>query len=170
MIQHIEHPLQPIYDCQSKILILGTMPSPKSREAGFYYAHPQNRFWKVMAALTGEPIPMDNRGRTRFLLRHKIALWDVLQSCEMVGAEDGSIRNPVANDLSLVLRAGNIQAIATTGSKAASLYRQYCFPKTGIPALSLPSTSPANCRYSLETLVEKYRVLLNYIESEKGDF
>ena len=131
------------------------MPSPKSREAGFYYAHPQNRFWRVLAALWGEETPAGTQERLAFARRHHIALWDVLRACSIEGADDGSIRQPEINDLRRVLDRADIRAIFTTGTKAAALYRRYCLPVTGRPAIPLPSTSPANCRATLDDLDRK---------------
>ncbi len=164
MSDRVFHTLPPVVDAGSRVLMLGTMPSPKSREAGFYYAHPQNRFWRVMGALFGEETPCGTAQREAFLHRRHIALWDVLASCEIRGADDGSIRSPVANPLEGVLSQADIRAIFTTGTKAAALYRRFCAPRTGRPAMALPSTSPANCRYyTFEKLVEAYRVVLAYI-------
>lgn len=117
----ITHPLKPIFDENSAVLILGTMPSPKSRENNFYYGHPQNRFWRVLSAIFGEKLPENNKERTALLLKHRIALWDVLESCEIKGAEDSSIKNPIPNDLSLILESCNIKAIFTTGKKLFAL-------------------------------------------------
>lgn len=156
----VQHSLEPVFDGSSTILILGTMPSPASRENGFYYSHPQNRFWQVLSAVFDEPLPYTKEQKTQLALSHGLALWDVLASCEIDGAEDSSIRKPVANDLSLILSAAPIQAVYTTGDKAASLYRKLCRPKTGLDATALPSTSPANRgRYPLNTLIELYSVL-----------
>ena len=156
----IEHPLEPIYAVDSRVLVLGTMPSPKSREIGFYYGHPQNRFWKVMGALFDEPEPLGIEGRTAFLYAHGIALWDVLSSCAIVGASDASIVDPVANDLSRIAEAAPLEAVFTTGSKAAGLYRRFCTGMLpGVPHTALPSTSPANARMRLADLVEAYRPL-----------
>ena len=162
MEQLIIHPLEPIYDSSSRVLILGTMPSPKSRALGFYYGNPQNRFWQVLSILYDEPLPATNPERQAFVLRHHIALWDVLASCIITGASDSSIRQPVANDLSGILGTADIRAIFCTGKKAAALYQKYCYPQTGIQAVCLPSPSPANCACPLETLVEQYRVLCSY--------
>ena len=159
----ITHPLKPIFDENSAVLILGTMPSPKSRENNFYYGHPQNRFWQVLSAIFGEKLPENNKERTELLLKHRIALWDVLASCEIKGAEDSSIKNPVPNDLSSILENCNIKAIFTTGTKAFSIYQKLCEPKTKISAISLPSTSPANCRFTLERLVEEYSVIKDFL-------
>ena len=163
MIERVLHPLEPVADAGSRVLLLGTMPSPKSREAGFYYAHPQNRFWRVLAALWGEETPAGTQERLAFARRHHIALWDVLRACSIEGADDGSIRQPEVNDLRQVLERADIRAIFTTGAKAAALYKRYCLPVTGRPAIPLPSTSPANCRVTLDGLTEAYRASLAYI-------
>ncbi len=157
---HIEHPLEPIFDARSRVLVLGTMPSPKSREAGFYYAHPQNRFWKVMAALFEEPEPLGNEARAAFMLERRVALWDVLASCTIEGASDASISNARPNDLSRIGLAAPLEAVFTTGSKATGLYRRFCAGMLpGVPHVGLPSTSPANARMRLADLVEAYRPL-----------
>lgn len=163
MIERVLHPLEPVADAGSRVLLLGTMPSPKSREAGFYYAHPQNRFWRVLAALWGEETPAGTQERLAFARRHHIDLWDVLRACSIEGADDGSIRQPEINDLRRVLDRADIRAIFTTGTKAAALYRRYCLPVTGRPAIPLPSTSPANCRATLDELTQAYRAILAYI-------
>lgn len=163
MIERVLHPLEPVADAGSRVLLLGTMSSPKSREAGFYYAHPQNRFWRVLAALWGEETPAGTQERLAFARRHHIALWDVLRACSIEGADDGSIRQPEVNDLRQVLERADIRAIFTTGAKAAALYKRYCLPVTGRPAIPLPSTSPANCRVTLDGLTEAYRAILAYI-------
>lgn len=164
MPELISHTLAPVFDAKSRILILGTMPSPSSRKTGFYYGHPQNRFWRVLADVFTEDLPPDNRTKEVFLLRHHIALWDVLQSCRIEGADDASIRDPVPNDLSRILGDTDIKAVFTTGQKATQLYRKYCLQRTGIKSEYLPSTSPANCaRFSYEDLVRAYKVLENFL-------
>lgn len=160
----IFHTIEPVYDVHSKILILGTMPSPKSRENSFYYTHPQNRFWRVLSDVLGEELPQNNEERKSLLKTHDIALWDVLKSCEIKGADDSSIKNPEVNDINLILDSSHIRAVFTTGSKATSLYKRLCEPKTAVPSIYLPSTSPANCRhYSYERLLEGYKVILKYL-------
>lgn len=154
------HPLEPLFDEKSRVLVLGTMPSPKSREHAFYYAHPQNRFWPVMACVLGEDLPRTNEERARMLLDHGIALWDVLASCDIAGASDASIRNPVPNDLTRITRAASIEKIFATGATAARLYRRLIEPKLSKPITQLPSTSPANARWTLDALVEAYQVIL----------
>ncbi len=159
----VTHEFGPFYDKNSKVLILGSIPSPKSREQGFYYGHPRNRFWPVLAALFDENVPQTVPERKNFLKRHGIALWDVLASCDIKGADDGSIRNPEANDMRLVTGESDVRAIFTTGGKAAKLYEKLCEPVCGIKAVGLLSTSPANCRYSLDKLTEEYRKILKYL-------
>ncbi len=159
----VEHTIKPIYDENSRVLILGTMPSPKSREFGFYYSHPQNRFWRVLSELLQEKLPETNAEKTAFVLRNRIALWDVLQSCRIEGADDSTIKDPVPNDIAGLLAKTGIRIVFTTGTKAASLYERFCFGDTHIPAIALPSTSPANCRhYNFERLKQEYSILLKY--------
>lgn len=160
---YIEHTFGPFYKSDSRILILGTMPSPKSREEGFYYAHPQNRFWRIMAELFQEKTLENVQEKMAFLEKHKIALWDVLFSCEIQGADDSSIKNPKPNKINRILYEADIQAIFTTGKKAYDLYRKYCYPDTKREAISLPSTSPANCRMSYAELLEEYKIILQYL-------
>lgn len=155
-VQRIEHGIDPVFDGRSEVLVLGTMPSPKSREVQFFYGHPQNRFWRVLAALFDEPVPEDNAERTDLLLRHHIALWDVLASCDIEGASDASIANARANDLSRILGAAPVTRVFCTGATAARYYGKLCEPVCGLPAVKLPSTSPANAAWSLPRLVEAY--------------
>ena len=164
--EQVIHPLAPVFDSRSRILILGTMPSPKSRETGFYYGHPQNRFWRVMAELLDEPFPASREERLALALRRHFALWDVLASCVIRGADDGSIREPRANDLSRVLSAAPIEAVFCTGGKSHQLYRRYQEPATGISAVKLPSTSAANASWSLERLVGAYRAVAKALKQD----
>lgn len=160
----ITHTFPPVYNKHSKILLLGTMPSPKSREYGFYYSHPQNRLWPILAELLSCPLPKSNKEKKMLLLNNHIAMWDVLQSCNIKGADDQSIHDPVVNDFSIIFNTAQIQAVFTTGTKATALYKKYCFPANGKPSFYLPSTSPANCRnYTFETLKDAYRVILDYL-------
>ena len=153
----IVHPFAPVCDGNSRILILGTMPSPASRKNGFYYGHGQNRFWPVLAAVFSEPIPETVEEKRALALRHGIALWDVLRSCRISGANDTSIKEPAANDLRIF---PNIERIYTTGKTAWKLYNALCFPLTHIPAVCLPSTSAANRgRWPLEKLIEAYKII-----------
>ncbi len=147
------HPFDPIFDRTSKILILGTFPSVKSRENAFYYGNPQNRFWKVLAAVLHCSEPQGNEEKTTFLLDHHIALWDVIRSCEITGSDDSSIRNAIPNNLEIILSQSAIRQIYTNGKTAERLYRQYIQPSSGREAVSLPSTSPANAAYSLGRLI-----------------
>lgn len=163
MSNFVRHPIPPVWDHTSKILILGSMPSPKSREAGFFYAHPQQRFWNVLSAVLNDPVPDEIPARRAWLLSHHIALWDVLASCTISGASDSSIKDAVANDLSPILSGASIRAIFTTGGAAQTYYTRLIQPKTGIPATRLPSTSPANCAVSLEQLIDAYRIINDYL-------
>ncbi len=159
----IIHQIPPIYEQNSKILILGTMPSPKSRENEIYYGHPQNRFWSVMAEILKSPFPENNADKINLLKSKNIALWDVLYSCDIEGASDSSIKNPVPNNIKSIIEKSQIKYIFTTGKKAFELYNKYCLEDTGIEAISLPSTSPANFRYSLKKLCDEYSQILKYI-------
>lgn len=156
-LQHIEHGIPPVFDERSEVLVLGTMPSPKSREAAFFYGHPQNRFWRVLAAMFDEPVPEDNAERADLLLRHHIALWDVLESCDIRGASDASIANARPNDLSRVLEKASVRRVFCTGAAAGRYYAKLCAVASGLPASVLPSPSPANAAWSLPRLVEAYR-------------
>ncbi len=154
------HTLAPVWDGESRALVLGTMPSPKSRETGFYYGHPQNRFWPVLAALFAGDVPPSPEGRRAFALDRHIALWDVLASCDIDGAKDSTIRNPVANDIRPILEGAPIRAIFATGHTAHGLYSRLLEPMTGRAAVLLPSPSPANRgRYPLDRLVEAWTPL-----------
>lgn len=172
-LTHIVHPLEPIFDEHSRVLILGTIPSPQSREVGFYYGHPQNRFWKVLGALFDEPEPLGSDKRTLFLLQHHLALWDVLASCSIAGASDGSIVNPIPNDLSRVAAEAPLEAVFTTGTKASALYQRFdAAILSDLPHCALPSTSPANARMRLHDLVEAYQplvILLNKVGEKKEE-
>ena len=148
----IVHPIPPLYDENSKILILGSFPSVKSREQGFFYGHPQNRFWKVTSAVYGEDTPNTVEEKKSFLLRNHIALWDVIGSCDIEGSSDSSIRNVRANDLSKILEYADIRSIYVNGQTAYKYYRKYSEKETGKAAICLPSTSPANAAWSLERL------------------
>ena len=164
MKETIIHPFEPIYDEASRILILGTIPSPKSRELMFYYGHPQNRFWRILPDLFAEPPLQTTDAKVRFLHEHHIALWDVLASCEIEGAEDSSIRHEVPNDLMRILSASPIRAVFTNGQKASACFRKYFGKGCPVPHISLPSISPANCRnHTYETLRDAYKVILDYL-------
>ena len=150
--EHIVHSFEPVYDKASEILILGTLPSVKSRENNFYYGHKQNRFWKVLATLLKEPVPDTIEEKKAMLLAHRIAMWDVIQSCDIKGSSDSSIKNVQPTDIGMILEKTNITRIYANGNKAGQLYKRYQFPVTGIEAMVLPSTSPANAAWSLERL------------------
>ena len=155
--QTIRHPFQPVYDERCRILILGSLPSVKSRENQFYYGHPRNRFWKVLAAVYKEEPPESIQEKQAFLLRHHIALWDVVAQCDICGSSDSSIKNIVPNDITGILKEAPVEKIITNGSKADELYRKYCQPLCSREAVRLPSTSPANAAWRLEALVEEWR-------------
>ena len=151
----VSHEFPPLYNENSRVLILGTIPSPRSRALGFYYMHPQNRFWKMLCEVLGEDLPADIIGRKAMCLAHGVALWDVLAACDIEGASDSSIKNAVPNDLGRIFRTAKIQAVFTTGKKAQQLYERY-FPEE-MPAVCLPSTSPANRTISEADMLEQYR-------------
>ncbi|MBP1680379.1 MAG: mismatch-specific glycosylase [Proteobacteria bacterium] len=153
------HPFEPVYDANSNVLILGTFPSVKSREQSFYYGHPQNRFWKVIAALTKSELPTTLEAKKALLLTHGIAIWDVIHSCDITGSSDSSIKNVVPMDFSTILAQSQIKRIFANGATAAKLYQTYCEHTTGIPIIKLPSTSPANAAFSLEKLLTTWSIL-----------
>lgn len=165
----VTHEIQPVFDSRSRVLLLGTMPSPASREQGFYYGHPQNRFWRVLAAIFDEPAPRTIEEKRDMLLRHHVALWDVLASCEIEGASDASIRDAQPNDLARIFDAADIRAVFATGTKAGELYRKLIEPTLGVPCTTLPSTSPANAKMKLDDLADAYgKALLPLLgETEK---
>lgn len=168
MKSEIKHPFPPLFDCDSKILILGSFPSVKSREENFFYGHPQNRFWKVMAAVLDEDVPKSIEDKRSMLLRHNIALWDSIASCEIEGSSDASIDKVVPNDLTPIFARANIQAVFCNGKKAHELYRKHIEPMIGRKALCLPSTSPANASWSLEKLIGEYsRAMLPHIQTHQ---
>ena len=156
----VTHEFPALYDRESQVLMLGSIPSPKSREMAFYYGHPQNRFWKVMAAVLGKDIPETIPHKKAMLKKHHIALWDVLDSCTIVGASDTSIEDPVVNNIGELVKKSKISRIFCTGATAYNLYKKFCANDVGMEAIKLPSTSPANCAVSLEKLVEAYKVIL----------
>lgn len=160
----VNHELKPFYDKNSEILILGSMPSKKSRELGFYYMHPQNRFWKILSIVFNDNKINTIDDKKSFLKRHHIALYDVLSSCEINGSSDISIKNPKVNDFTEILNNSNIKYIYTTGKVAYNLYNKYCYPSLKIKAIYLPSTSSANCKVNLEEIVNKYTILNKTVE------
>lgn len=151
---HVSHDFEPVFDENSKVLILGTFPSVKSRENQFYYGHPQNRFWKVIAGLTESEVPQTIEEKKKLLLEHGIAIWDVIESCDIIGSSDSSIKNVVPADIERVAANSKIQNIYANGGTAKKLYEKYSQKKTGREIIGLPSTSPANAAYSLERLLE----------------
>lgn len=157
----IVHPIPPIYDENSEILILGSFPSVKSREECFFYGHPQNRFWKVIARVLGEKTPATIHEKSTMLLKHNIAVWDVIHSCEIEGSADSSIKNAVPNDLSMILENSKIKKIYVNGKKAEAMYKKYTEKQTGIKAIVLPSTSPANAAWNEDRLYEEWQKIKN---------
>ncbi|MDR1906961.1 MAG: DNA-deoxyinosine glycosylase [Puniceicoccales bacterium] len=161
---HLAHPFAPIFDEKSSVLILGTFPSVASREQNFYYAHPQNRFWKIIARLTQtEVFPDRIDGKKQMLLENKIALWDVIQSCDIEGSSDHRIANVTPVDLSFLLKNSNVQRIFTNGDKAYKLYQKYLSQNIPIEVSKLPSTSPANAAYGLEKLIHHWNIIGQYL-------
>ena len=156
MKEHIIHPIPPFYDKESKILILGSFPSVKSREQKFFYGHPQNRFWKVLAQVFADEVPNTVPEKKAFLKKHHIALWDVIGACDIEGSSDSSITNVIVNDLSKILETGEIRAIFVNGKTAEKYYKKYTEKQTGKRAVCLPSTSPANAAWKIEKLAEKW--------------
>ncbi|MBE6679842.1 MAG: DNA-deoxyinosine glycosylase [Ruminococcaceae bacterium] len=161
-----KHPFPPLWNKNSKILILGSFPSVKSREAMFFYGHPQNRFWKVVAAVFGDAVPCSIEEKRVFILKHNIALWDVIASCDIVGSSDASIKNAVANDISPILSGADIKQVFVNGKTAAALYEKHILKECNRTAITLPSTSPANAAWSLERLIAEWRKIKNYISEE----
>ncbi len=154
------HEFESFYNKDSIVLILGSIPSVKSREEKFYYAHPQNRFWKTISSIYNERIPQTIVEKKEFLTKHKIALWDVIKSCEIKSSSDATIKNVTPNNINSILKKSNIKYIFTTGRKAHNLYNKYCKNKTGIEAIYLPSTSPANCKKGIEEeLIKSYSII-----------
>ena len=162
-MQRVNHEINPVYNQDSKILILGTFPSVKSRESQFFYGHPQNRFWRVLATLMSTELPTTVEEKRQFLLNSHIAVWDVIASCEIEGSSDSSIKNVVPNDISSILKAADIRQIYCNGGKSYSLYQKYCEPVTGWKAIKLPSTSPANAGYSLERLLTEWESIVRWL-------
>jgi len=152
------HTFGPVYNEKSRILILGSFPSVKSREASFYYQHPQNRFWKVISAIIDVPTPETIEEEKAMLLRNTIAVWDVIYSCDINGSSDSSIKNVVPNDIAKVLNQTGVETVYANGGKAYELYNRYCYKSTNKKIIKLPSTSPANARYSLERLIECWKI------------
>ena len=152
----VKHPFPPLYDVNSQILILGSFPSVKSREVKFFYGHPQNRFWKVIANVFDEKIPETIEDKKSLILKNHLALWDVISECEITGSSDASIKNVKANDISKILKDSSIKKIIVNGKTAGRLYIKYIEPVTGIKAVVMPSSSPANAAWSLDRLIEAW--------------
>ena len=152
----VKHPFPPLYDENSQILILGSFPSVKSREVKFFYGHPQNRFWKVVADVFDEKIPETIEDKKSLILKNHLALWDVISECEITGSSDASIKNAKVNDISIILKDSSIKKIVVNGKIAERLYIKYVEPVTGIKAVAMPSTSPANAAWSLDRLIEAW--------------
>ena len=156
---NIIHPIPPLYDENSRVLILGSFPSVKSREAMFFYGHPQNRFWKLMALLFEAEAPSTVEEKKRLVLSHGIAMWDTIHSCTITGSSDSSIKDVVPNDLSVILNNSRVKRIFCNGAASHRLYQKYIYPINNIPAQKLPSTSPANAAWSLDRLAEAWKVI-----------
>ena len=160
----LQHPFPPLYDEKSKVLILGSFPSVKSREQMFFYGHPQNRFWKVISAVMGVSTPATINEKKDFLHTHHIALWDVIASCDITGSSDSSIKNVVANDLDVILQNADIKQIFVNGKTAEKYYNKYIRKKIGREALCLPSTSPANATWGIERIVCAWSIIKEYTD------
>ena len=159
MKEMLIHPFGPLFDENSRVLILGSFPSVKSREQNFFYGHPQNRFWKVVAAVFEQPVPRTVEEKKLLILNNGLALWDSIASCEIAGSSDSSIRNARANDIGMILDNCVIERIYCNGRKSHELYNRYIEPNTGREAVCLPSTSPANARWTIEKLIETWSVI-----------
>ena len=155
----IIHPFPPVWNKDSRILILGSFPSVRSRQIGFYYGHPQNRFWPLMARLYGEAVPPTTDERQAFALRHGIALWDTIESCRITGSSDASIRDAKPNDIAGLIHKTNITRIFCNGQQSWRMFEKYCAESCGMPAVPLPSTSPANAAWTMERLAEAWKVI-----------
>ena len=155
----IIHPIPPLFAEDSKTLILGSFPSVKSREAEFFYGHPQNRYWAVVAAVFGCEKPETIEEKKKLVLSNKLAMWDVIGECEIEGSADSTIRNVTANDLSVILKNCPIERIFVNGKTAEKYYNKYTYPKTGIKVICLPSTSPANAAWKLDKLIEAWKII-----------
>lgn len=163
MSSTVEHPIPPVFDAHSKLLILGSFPSIKSRAEGFFYGHPQNRFWRVLSTICHEPLPLTVEEKKRFLLAHGIALWDVIERCDIEGSADSSIQNAFPNDLSIILNIAEIEQIYVNGKTAEKYYNRYLRERLGREAICLPSTSPANAAWSFERLCEAWAAIEAFI-------
>ncbi len=160
----IIHPIEPLFDESSEILILGSFPSVKSREQKFFYGHPQNRFWRVVANVFEEKTPETVEEKRAFLLSHHIAMWDVIASCDITGSSDSTIKNVRANDLDIILSCADIKQIFVNGKTAEKYYNAYIKSKIGRAAICLPSTSPANAAWSAERLTEAWSIIKTHVK------
>ncbi len=161
--QTIVHPLQPLFQADSKILILGSFPSIKTREYGFFYGHPQNRFWPLLERIFEESLGTDIEERRDFLLRHHIAVYDVIYQCDIIGSSDSSIQNVVASDLNPIFKVADIKNIFCNGGTSYRYYRKYHEKKIGVESIQLPSTSPANARFSIDDLYNQWKIIKDNI-------
>ena len=159
MSERILHPFPPLFDSESRTLILGSFPSVKSREAMFFYGYPQNRFWRLIALLCHEDTPQTVEEKSSLILRHHLALWDSIRSCTITGSSDSSVRDVVPNDLRVIFDNSKTERVFCNGALSHKMYMKYIYPQTGVAAVKLPSTSPANAAYSLERLAESWQVI-----------
>ena len=160
----VSHEFGPYINKDSEVLILGSIPSVKSREYGFYYMHPQNRFWNILSDIFGEDFPETILDKKQLLFKHKIALWDVLDSCDIDGSSDSSIKTPIVNDIKGLIKDTDVTDIFVTGKKALELYHRYCYDNVLIKAIYLPSTSGANCGFRYDKLKKKYEIIIKYLK------
>lgn len=160
---HIVHPFGPLYNEESKILILGSLPSVKSREKQFFYGHPQNRFWPMLAKILGEPLPQTIEEKKSIVLKHHIAMWDTIYSCDIKGSSDASIKNVVPTDLKTVIRNSQIKAVFCNGKTSGKYYKKYQEKELELPAKVMPSTSPANAAWTMDKLIEEWKEIADYL-------
>lgn len=163
MSERIIHPFEALYNENSKVLILGSFPSVKSREVSFFYGHPRNRFWKVIPALFGEEEPVTIEKKKELILRRNLALWDSIHSCEITGSSDSSVKNVAPNDISGIIGNSKVSKVFCNGALSHKMYMKYIFPDTKIEAVKLPSTSPANAAYSLDKLIDEWKIIKEYL-------
>ena len=153
----VNHPFKPIYNSESQILILGSFPSVKSREVCFYYGHPQNRFWKILSNIFNVNIPLSTNEKIKFLISHKIAIWDTIKSCNINSSSDSSIKNAIPNDIEMIIKNSNIKAIFCNGNTSYKIFIKYFKDKINLPIICLPSSSPANAKFSLQNLTDIWK-------------
>lgn len=159
----VKHTIPPVFDAESRILILGSFPSVKSRETAFFYGHPQNRFWKVLSIVLSSPLPVTIEEKKKLLLSHHIAIWDVIDSCTITGSSDSSIRDVTPSDLTRITSHASIVQVFTNGGTADRLYRKYSYPMTKLPSIQLPSTSPANAAWNMNRLITEWSRICEYL-------